>query len=218
MPSDPFDQIPALVEAARNGDREALGLLLEFFRPFLLQVATDQISGEFRGKAAASDLVQQSFLDAHQNFPTFRGGTPSDVASWLKNILEHNFIDLTRRYRSLKREVRREVPLDGSTLPKARIEDPDLLPEWQVALEEQLEVLEKCLDKLSLEHRLVIKLRQKENLPFAKIGDLLSRSEDAARKLWARAIEQLRKEIDRANGDRGRVRDDGDDRKEPNER
>jgi RNA polymerase sigma-70 factor (ECF subfamily) len=196
-----IDRVPEFIVAARDGDRHALGILFEVFRPFLIQLASGQVSNEVRSKTAASDLVQQSLLDAHENFHAFRGGTQADLASWLRQILENNCIDLVRRFRSLKREVAREVPLEAFHTSRQTRQAANDRPDHQALLHEQAEVLEECLENLSLEHRLVIRLRQKENLSFAKIGDLLNRSEEAARKLWARAIEQLRREIDSRTGD-----------------
>jgi hypothetical protein len=41
----------------------------------------------------------------------------------------------------------------------------------------------------------VIELRNRERLTFAEVGQRMGRSAEAARKLWARAIELLRKEM-----------------------
>ena len=47
------------------------------------------------------------------------------------------------------------------------------------------------LTQLSPEQRQVIEWRNYERLSFAGIGARLGRSDEAARKLWSRAIEQL---------------------------
>ena len=62
---------------------------------------------------------------------------------------------------------------------------------------EETEALQAALARLSDEHRLVIRLRIWDDLPFAEIGKRLNRSEDAARKLWSRAVEKLQAELER---------------------
>src|SRR5436190_19888330 len=87
-----------LVDRARAGSDEALGQLLEGFRPFLLQMAEEDIGSGLRPKAGASDLVQQSFLEAQRDFKSFRGMSREEALAWLRHILQNNLLDLARRY------------------------------------------------------------------------------------------------------------------------
>ncbi len=52
--------------------------------------------------------------------------------------------------------------------------------------------LQQALRQLSPDHEAVIRLRNWERLSFAEIGQRLGRSEEAAKKLWARAITRLK--------------------------
>jgi RNA polymerase sigma-70 factor (ECF subfamily) len=61
---------------------------------------------------------------------------------------------------------------------------------------EQDEALQAALGRLPADYRQVITLRYHEQLSFEEIGRLLQRSPDAARKLWARAVERLQEELD----------------------
>ena len=58
-----------------------------------------------------------------------------------------------------------------------------------------------ALQGLSDEHRQVLRLRNWDGLSFAEIGGRLNRSEDAARKLWSRAVEKLQAKLDRITGE-----------------
>ncbi len=51
--------------------------------------------------------------------------------------------------------------------------------------------LEAALRQLSPRHEQVIRLRNELKLPFADVAVALSCTEDAAQKLWTRAIKQL---------------------------
>jgi RNA polymerase sigma-70 factor (ECF subfamily) len=51
------------------------------------------------------------------------------------------------------------------------------------------------LGRLSADHQTVLRLRYWDDLSFPQIGERLSRSEDAVRKLWLRALRQLQAEL-----------------------
>ncbi|HMF11160.1 MAG TPA: sigma factor, partial [Gemmataceae bacterium] len=77
----------ALLRFARAGDDEALGLLLEMYRPYLSLLARVQLGRRLRGKAGASDVVQDAFLGAHRDFVQFRGETEHEFLAWLRQVL-----------------------------------------------------------------------------------------------------------------------------------
>jgi RNA polymerase sigma-70 factor (ECF subfamily) len=60
---------------------------------------------------------------------------------------------------------------------------------------ERAQALQRALSQLPEEYRRVITLRHYEEQSFEEIGKQMERSTDAARKLWARAIERLRQEL-----------------------
>ena len=69
-------------------------------------------------------------------------------------------------------------------------------PSGQAMEREQDQALQAALGRLPEDYRQVITLRYQEQLPFEEIGRLLQRSPEAARKLWARAVERLHEELD----------------------
>src|SRR3954462_1863633 len=87
-----------LLQEARAGDAATLGRLLELYRRYLALLARVQIGQRLRGKADASDLVQETFLEAHRNFARFRGTSEVEFVRWLRQILAANLADLFRRY------------------------------------------------------------------------------------------------------------------------
>ncbi len=62
-----------MIGAAQNGSREALGRLLDGCRQYLLLIANQELHTDLRGKVAPSDIVQETYLDAQRDFPTFEG-------------------------------------------------------------------------------------------------------------------------------------------------
>src|SRR6516162_2509450 len=96
--SDPQASIARLISFARGGSDEALGKLLEECRAYLLLVANRELPSELRGKAGASDLVQETFLQAQGHFDQFRDDGESELLAWLRQILLNNVGKLKRRY------------------------------------------------------------------------------------------------------------------------
>jgi RNA polymerase sigma-70 factor (ECF subfamily) len=177
---------------------DALGRLLELCRPYLLRAADRSLDPELRAKGGASDLVQQTFLEAQLDFDGFHGTTEEEWRAWLARILLNNVANFTRQYRGReKRAVGREVRMDGpqglgsNQEPAAEI----LSPSGEAMAHEQAELLERALRRLPDEYRAVLQLRQRDQRPFEEIGKILRRSPEAARKLWARAIERLHLEL-----------------------
>src|SRR5438552_17803716 len=104
-----------LLQRARAGDTSALGQLLEKYRSYLALLARLQIGRWLQSKVDAADLVQETFLEAHRDFPQFQGTTEAEWISWLRQLLATNLADLVRRYRgSQRRDVRleRQLPAD----------------------------------------------------------------------------------------------------------
>ena len=192
----PTRPLAELLAAAHAGSQDALGCIFEQFRPYLLQIANEDLDSDLRPKVGASDLVQQSFLEAQRGFPRFRGQTREEVLVWLRQILLHNLTDAVRRYRhNTKRELAREVAApvrgpDGEGPGEAEALGPS--PSQMAIAREQVEALGRARARLGEEQRLVIRLRHQEGKSFAEIGQALNRSEEAARKVWARAVEELR--------------------------
>ncbi|HKB02640.1 MAG TPA: sigma-70 family RNA polymerase sigma factor [Gemmataceae bacterium] len=188
------------LSAARGGSREALGRLLEACRDYLLLVANQELDVDLRAKGGASDLVQQTFLEAQRDFGAFQGASEEELLAWLRRLLVHNLADFARRYRGTgKRRAEREVALEGDSAaagPAAGLAADTPSPSGRAVAREEDEGLERALARLPEDYRTVIVLRYREERSFEEIGQLIDRSPNAARKLWLRAVERLRAELE----------------------
>src|SRR5579863_8278393 len=109
----PSIRVRQWVVEARGGSVAALGQVLELCRHYLLLVANQELDGELRGKEGASDLVQETFLEAHRDFAQFHGATHAELLAWLRRILLNNLSNFRRRYSETdKRQIALELPLD----------------------------------------------------------------------------------------------------------
>jgi RNA polymerase sigma-70 factor (ECF subfamily) len=195
-PRDAAQYLPA----ARAGSREALGQALEICRGYLLHVANQGLDQDLRAKGGASDLVQETFLEAQRDFDRFLGSSEQELLAWLRLLLLHNVANFTRRYRGTdKRSVGREVGLEGAESPAGRtgeLATDTPSPSREAMAHEQAENIKQALERLPEDYRRVLVLRNQERRPFGEIGPLLGRSAEAARRLWARAVERLQRELE----------------------
>lgn len=193
------ENLSGLLLRAKAGDQRALGALFERLSPFLLQIANEELDPKLRQKAGGSDLVQLTLMEAGQALPSFEGSSKAFIA-WVRQILLNNIANQRRYYRSQKRSLNREVRLDddGSTglridhLAKASDSKSNAL-----CNRETLGVVYAALASLPEDYQHVIAYRNQQKLSFQEIGQIMNRSDEAARKLWGRAIEALKLEIDR---------------------
>jgi RNA polymerase sigma-70 factor (subfamily 1) len=182
---------------ARQGSREAQARLLEVVRPYLLSVAEDQLASDLRPKLAASDIVQNVVWQAWQDFGDFRGRSRAELVSWLQTILRNTVSDGARRYRgTAKRDVGRERNLDHiASEYEVALADSHSSPSGHAMASEERQRVERAARRLSSSYEQVIRLRNDLGLSFIEVGVALNCSNEAARKLWTRAVKKLGREL-----------------------
>jgi RNA polymerase sigma-70 factor (ECF subfamily) len=184
--------------AARAGSREALGAALEACRAYLLLIAREELDPDLRAKGGSSDLVQETFLEAHRDFGQFGGDNEQELKAWLRRMLVNNVANFTRRFRAAKRQAAAEVSLNAAPSSAARVGQLAAAsppPDQQTLARERNEAVRRALDRLPEDYRQVLNLRYEEGCSFETIGERLGRSSNAAQKLFARAVERLQQEL-----------------------
>jgi RNA polymerase sigma-70 factor, ECF subfamily len=192
--------IDECIEGARHGSSEAIGRLFELCRDYLIVIAREEMDSDLRAKAGASDIVQDTFLDAQKAFGRFRGRTEAELLAWLRQILLCHLANLHRSYHdTAKRDVSRELSLGAAhtdaisllALPARACATPS----WQAINREEVERVEAAIQRLSPDYQRVITLVSRQHRSFAEAGVEMNRSADAARRMWGRAIEKLAAEL-----------------------
>ncbi len=108
MTAETSTSLSQLLNQARNGDNAARDRLFATCRNYLAVVARAEVGSWLQAKVDASDLVQQTMLDAHRGLASFRGTTEGEWLGWLRQILSHNAADFVRHYgQTEKRQVGR---------------------------------------------------------------------------------------------------------------
>jgi RNA polymerase sigma-70 factor (ECF subfamily) len=190
-----------LIDRARRDEPGALDLLLNSYRNYLRLLARTGLDASLQGKADPSDLVQDALLKAVQRFGQFRGTSDAELAGWLRQILARCLADFVRRYRTEGRRAGREQSLDRlldrSSEAMERVLAADgPSPSASAQRRDLGVVLADALAQLSADHGEVLVLHHLEGLGWDEVGRRMARTPNAVRKLWARALNELRAVID----------------------
>ncbi len=194
------DTLNELLAQARAGGAGERDRLFDACRSYLVVLARAQIDARMQGKVDASDVVQQTMLEAHRDFERFQGGSGQEWLAWLRRILAHNAADVIRHYRgTAKRQAGREVgiasPHDSQPQGVAEPADPGASPSECAALADETLRLAAALTTLPPDYQTVIALRNLERLPFDEVAKRMDRSRPAAQMLWARALKKLSEQM-----------------------
>ena len=184
-----------LLQKARNGDESARDRLFLVCRNYVSIVARAEMASWLKAKVDASDLVQQTLLEAHRGLANFRGTTEAEWLGWLRQILAHNAADFVRRYHGVeKRCVAREVsltPTDESDFGAFQPSDGGPSPS-QLLLQKELQLqVADAVARLPEDYQEVVILRNLQQLPFDEVAAQMGRSRPAVQMLWTRAIRKL---------------------------
>lgn len=179
-----------------RGERQHLGALLDVHRGYLTMLARLRIVGRLQGKMDASDLVQDTFLAAHQHFSSFEGTTEAEFLAWLRRILASRVSAAVRRFVGAKRravELEQEmcVEMEQSSRMADKLVASQSSPSERAVQHERALCLADALELLPTHYREVVLLREFQGLSFPEIGQCMNRSAEAVRKLWVRALAEL---------------------------
>src|SRR5215469_2906430 len=170
---------------------------LERFRPYLLMLARARLDPRLKAKLDASDVVQQTLLEAHQGLAQFRGQTSGEQAAWLRQALARNLANAVRDLRRDKRDVARERSLEAALdESSARLEGwlaaEQSSPSQRAERHERALRLAEALAALPEGQREAVVLRHWHGWPLADIARQLGCTTAAVTGLLHRGLKNLR--------------------------
>jgi RNA polymerase sigma-70 factor (ECF subfamily) len=175
---------------------ESPDLDLEKYRPYLILLARVNLGQQLQGKFDASDLVQQTLLEAHRKREQFRGQSEAELAAWLRQMLVYALADARREFKRGKRNIARErslqIELDGSSLRLEGLAAQESSPSRRAVRHENMLRLAAALLLLPEDQRLAVERKHLQGLTVAEIAALLNRSETAVGGLLRRGMTRLR--------------------------
>lgn len=177
---------------AESGD-----MVLEQYRKYLLMLARVQFDPRLREKLDASDVVQQTMLEAHRQRGQYRGRSEGERVAWLRQILAHNMADALRGFRRAKRDVARERSIEralgqSSARLEAWLAAEQSSPSQRAIRKERTLRLAEALDVLPEAQREAVELHYWQGRSLAEIATHLDRSTAAVAGLLQRGLKKLR--------------------------
>ena len=192
---------PAVVELirrAKDGDGGALAELLGAYRPLLRLRAQRRLGRRIIRRIDASDVVQQTLLEAHRDMGQFLGSAQAELEAWLLCILSRNLASAIRAHLLVQRRaVGREQSLDDSrgagALLRQRLAGTLTSPTGRLARNEKALRLYHALNQLPADQREAVRLRHVEGYTLDEIAERMARTPMAAASLIKRGMETLRR-------------------------
>jgi RNA polymerase sigma-70 factor, ECF subfamily len=177
---------------------------IERFRSYLLLMAQIKLDRKLRSKLDASDVVQQTLLEAHQAVESFRGDNTAAQAAWLRKILARNLAnavrDLTRAKRDVRRERALQTDLDASASQlEGWLAAEQSSPSQKMERHERALQLAEALAQLPDTQREALLLRHFQGLSLAEIAEQLDCTLAAVTGLLQRGLKNLRKSLSQWN-------------------
>lgn len=188
--SESGSSFASLLLQARTGDDQALGALLDEFRPYLRLLARRAMDGRLAGRIDDSDVVQQTFLSAVRRFGEFNGEGTEALAAWLRRIHERNLIDTARKHVGSQR---RSVSSEATSVAVEPIAEEELTsPSQRLMRGEDAVRLARAIGKLPEDQAEAIRLRHLDAWSIDQIAERMNRTRRAVIALLHRGITNLR--------------------------
>ena len=173
-------QVAELVSRAQAGDAQAFGELYEQYAPVVYRFLRRRLDGS---DEVVHDLTADVFVKVYEKLDRYvERGLP--FTAWLYRIAHNHLVDHLRtlpRYAASPLEAGAEVAEQHSGAAFGRVLDR--------------QTLEPALARLTPEQRQAVELRFLEGLSVAETAALMRRSEEAVKKLQARALANLRRSL-----------------------
>lgn len=178
---------------------------LERYRQYLMALAHGRVGPRGWDPVDVSGVVQQTFLEAHQQISHFRGNTPGQLAAWLRSILARNLADALRGLAAAKRGAGRQQSLEreleqSSDRLAAIFANDQSSPSLRMCREERAAALANALARLPEAQREALVLQHWHGRTLNQIAAHLNRTPAAVAGLLHRGLKQLRAELEDLDG------------------
>ncbi len=145
----------------------------------------------------AEDLTQDAFYRAYRSFGEYEGDRPFE--NWIFRIVTRLFLDLLRNRRRRVRAVSYDSPLQregGDENLYFDMADVSPNPEQKVLEGSFSEDLQRALNSLTPEQRLLVTLADIEGVPYKDIADMLEKPVGTIRSRLHRTHKLIRARLD----------------------
>ncbi len=169
----------SLVRRLRRGDERAFADLVRTHQNRVVDLVFRML-GDYE---EALDLAQEIFVSVHAALPRFRGD--SRLSTWIFRIAKNHCLNrlkyLGRRERGRSTEL--------GEVPESELESqlPSQRPDEALHRDERRELVQRAIAELDEEHRLLVVLRDMEELSYHEIAAITDQPEGTVKSRLHRA-------------------------------
>ncbi len=183
-----MDDDTTLIESAKAGDKKSFGRLIKKYEKTIYSFAFKIC----RDKEKAEEAMQETFINAYRGLNSFSG--KSKFSTWLYRIVTNNCLMMHR-----KKSHEPVISLEESELLKEtgelQVAHWGETPHDAILNKELRDVMDRAIQKLPLEYRIVFVMRDIEGLSTEEVGKSLKLSVPAVKSRLHRARLFLRNEL-----------------------
>ena len=144
----------------------------------------------------ARDITQETFIKVWKNLKKF--DTDKNLKVWIFIIAKRTVIDYARKRKMISFSDMNDQNTDSDSAVEdfgQSIADNELLPDEIFEKEENALLVRQTLEKLSLENRTIVLLRNGEEMTFEEIAEVLDKPMNTVKSQYRRTLIELKKII-----------------------
>jgi RNA polymerase sigma-70 factor (ECF subfamily) len=188
-----------LLDAARDGDKDALAVLIERHRDRLERTVRLRMDRRLQGRVDPADVIESAYLAARDRFPQYSANPPLPFFLWLRLEVGQKLVDVHRFHLGTQmRDAGQGVSLQRGALPQVTSQClaeqllGKLITASRAALRADLQLrVEEALNGMDRQNREVLILRHFEELTNAEAAQVLGIKPTAAINRYVRALKRL---------------------------
>ena len=192
-----------LLRQVKDGDQEAVNSLLARHRDSLRRMVELRLDRAIAGRVDASDIVQETLLEASQRLAVYAEEPSMPFHLWLRHLAKDHLIDAHRKHRrAQRRSVDRERSLANPALAHhssldlaSQLQAQGLTPGAAVLRQELEARFRAALEELKENDRELVVMRHFDGLTNQEAAKELGLSEPAAGMRYLRAMRRLGAEL-----------------------
>lgn len=176
-----------LLKKAIKGDITSFETLIKRYQSRAYNIAFRILGNE----EDAKDAVQDSFIKIYRSLQKFKGN--SSFYTWIYRIVTNTCYDFIKKRKKIQKNVSSLTQynhfLEGEIQD---IKDELYEPEKIIDQKEETNNIIRCLNKLTLDHKIIIILRDVQGFSYEEISQILNCSEGTVKSRINRARHKLK--------------------------
>jgi RNA polymerase sigma-70 factor (ECF subfamily) len=179
-----------LIDKIKKGDVESFNILVEKYQKQVFNIAY-RFVGNYED---ANDIAQETFLKVYRSIKSFR--KEASFKTWLYHITTNVCKDELRKKKKTKL-VSLDAPVSGNDGQEfeRQFESSVLSPEEKYAIKEEQKFVQKIINSLPEDYRIVLVFRELQELSYQEISDILNCSIGTVKSRLNRGRKQLKEKM-----------------------